>query len=257
MAVDLKGSCVEVGMGHLHRNQPDTRTTLDSRRQFLAGAACALSTLLWGCEIHQDLSNQQASNDVTQASTPLPTTQLDVPQGKDIATFAGGCFWCTEAIFRDLKGVDKVVSGYTGGKIPNPTYAQVCGGSTGHAEALQITFDPSVISYSDLLRIFFTTHDPTTLNRQGADSGTQYRSGVFTHNDAQKQAAQEVIKEITAKHIWNNPIVTEVTPFTNFYAAEEYHQDYYAQNPNQGYCRVVIEPKVTKFREHYRALLKK
>ena len=157
-----------------------------------------------------------------------------MPQGKDIATFAGGCFWCTEAIFRDLKGVDKVVSGYAGGRIPNPTYAQVCGGTTGHAEALQITFDPSVISYSDLLRIFFTTHDPTTLNRQGADSGTQYRSAVFTHNDAQKQAAQEVIQEITAKKVWNNPIVTEVTPFTNFYAAEDVPSGLLRAEPQSG-----------------------
>jgi peptide-methionine (S)-S-oxide reductase len=244
-----------MGMGHLYRNQPDKRTAINSRRGFLTGAACAISTLLWGCkvEVQQNISNQQASTTVTQ----LPTTHTDVPQGKEIATFAGGCFWCTEAFFTDLKGVEKVVSGYAGGKVASPSYEQVCGGDTGHAEAIQITFDPKVIGYSDLLRIFFTVHDPTTLNRQGADSGTQYRSAVFTHNDAQKLAAEEVVKEVTAKHIWDNPIVTEVTPFTNFYPAETYHQDYYAQNPNQGYCRVVIAPKVTKFREHYRELLKR
>ena len=245
-------------MGYSQRNQPDMRTALNSRRGFLTGAAFALSTLLWGCAGRQDTTNQQASTTVTQSSTTsLPTTKLDVPQGKEIATFAGGCFWCTEAFFTDLKGVEKVVSGYAGGKVASPSYDLVCGGNTGHAEAIQITFDPRVIGYSDLLRIFFTVHDPTTLNRQGADSGTQYRSAVFTHSDAQKQEAEEVIKEVTAKHIWENPIVTEVTPFTNFYPAESYHQDYYAQNPNQGYCRVVIAPKVTKFREHYRELLKR
>ena len=189
--------------------------------------------------------------------TPLPTTELNAPEGREIATLAGGCFWCTEAIFTELKGVDKVVSGYAGGRIEKPTYDQVCGGSTGHAEAIQITFDPKVISYSDLLRIFFSTHDPTTLNRQGADAGTQYRSAIFTNSEEQKTAAQEVIKEVNAQHIWDNPIVTEVTSFTNFYPAESYHQDYYAQNANQGYCRVVIAPKVTKFRQHYQNLLKR
>ena len=189
--------------------------------------------------------------------TPLPTTELNAPEGREIATLAGGCFWCTEAIFTELKGVDKVVSGYAGGRIEKPTYDQVCGGNTGHAEAIQITFDPKVISYSDLLRIFFSTHDPTTLNRQGADSGTQYRSAIFTDSEEQKTAAQQVIKEVNAQHIWDNPIVTEVTAFTNFYPAEAYHQDYYAQNANQGYCRIVIAPKVTKFRQHYQNLLKR
>lgn len=223
-----------------------------TRRTFFAGAAGALLTLLGGCAGQPALSTE-----TNTAMTPLPTTTIDAPQGREVATFAGGCFWCTEAIFTELKGVDKVVSGYAGGHIPKPTYDQVCGGNTGHAEAIQITFDPKVISYRDLLHIFFTTHDPTTLNRQGADAGTQYRSAVFTSSAEQKQAAQEVIKEVNAEHIWDNPIVTEVTDFSNFYAAEAYHQDYFAQNGGQGYCRVVIAPKVTKFRQKYQNLLKR
>ncbi len=178
-------------------------------------------------------------------------------QGKQIATLAGGCFWCTEAIFDQLKGVESVESGYSGGSVPEPSYKLVCTGTTGHAEAVQITFDPKVISFKDLLRIFFTVHDPTTLNRQGADVGTQYRSAIFYHDDEQKRDAEAVIKEIEAAKIWNGPIVTEVTPYKNFYQAENYHQEYYANNPNQGYCRVVIAPKVTKFREHYRERLKR
>jgi peptide-methionine (S)-S-oxide reductase len=179
------------------------------------------------------------------------------PAGRELATFAGGCFWCTEAFFKDLKGVDKVVSGYTGGRTENPTYEEVCSGTTGHAEAIQITYDPKVVSYRDLVRIFLATHDPTTLNRQGADSGTQYRSAIFYHGDAQKAAANEVIQEVQKAGIWSNKIVTEVVPAAKYYPAEDYHQDYYAQNPNAGYCRVVIEPKVAKFRAKYRDKLKR
>lgn len=182
---------------------------------------------------------------------------MTAPEGRQVATVAGGCFWCTEAIFTDLKGVDKVVSGYSGGHVANPTYRQVCSGGTGHAEAINITFDPAVVTYKDLLRIFFTTHDPTTLNRQGADEGTQYRSAIFYHDQEQKRDALEVIREIEAERIWPGKIVTEVTPFTNFYPAEDYHQDYFAQNPNQGYCQVVIAPKVAKFRAKYRDKLKR
>ena len=189
--------------------------------------------------------------------TQLPITTPTVPPGREIATLAAGCFWCTDAIFRDLKGVDKVESGYAGGAVPNPSYGEVCDGTTGHAEGIEIIFDPKVISYHDLLVIFFTTHDPTTLNRQGADTGTQYRSAIFTHSEEQKQVAEQVIKEIEAEHLFNNPIVTEVTPFTNFYSAEGYHQDYYTNNPNQGYCRVVIAPKVSKFRQHFAEKLKR
>jgi peptide-methionine (S)-S-oxide reductase len=175
----------------------------------------------------------------------------------DVATLAGGCFWCLEAVFDDLKGVESVESGYSGGHVQSPSYAQVCDGNTGHAEVVQVTFDPQVLSYKDLLKVFFTIHDPTTLNRQGNDAGTQYRSAIFYHNDEQKKIAEEVIQEITAAKIWDHPIVTEVTAFDQFYIAEDYHQEYFKKNPFQGYCRVVIAPKVTKFRHAYADQLKK
>jgi len=174
-----------------------------------------------------------------------------------VATLAGGCFWCLEAVFDELKGVESVESGYTGGKVPNPTYAQVCDGDTGHAEAVQVTFDPQVLSYHDLLTIFFAIHDPTTLNRQGADAGTQYRSAIFYHDEQQKEIAGQVIQEITDSSIWDNPIVTEVTPFDKFYLAEDYHQEYFAHNSLQPYCRIVIAPKVSKFRQMFVDRLKK
>jgi peptide-methionine (S)-S-oxide reductase len=176
---------------------------------------------------------------------------------KEIATLAGGCFWCLEAVFVDLKGVEKVESGYSGGRVPNPTYRQVCTGTTGHAEVIQVTFDPKVISFKDLLEVFFTIHDPTTLNRQGADVGTQYRSAIFYHMPEQKTVAEQVIKEINAAGIWGAAIVTEVARFTVFYCAEDDHQEYYKNNPDQPYCRAVIAPKVAKFRQHYLAKLKK
>jgi peptide-methionine (S)-S-oxide reductase len=182
-------------------------------------------------------------------------TLLPTPPGKEIATLAGGCFWCTEAIFRELKGVEQVEPGYAGGQTVNPTYEQVCSGTTGHAEAIQITFDPKLLSFRDLLDIFFTTHDPTTRNRQGADVGTQYRSTIFYHSQQQKESAAQVIHEIEEAKVWTAPIVTEVVPFTNFYRAEDYHQNYFALHAQQPYCQVVIAPKVAKFREHYRAKL--
>jgi peptide-methionine (S)-S-oxide reductase len=169
----------------------------------------------------------------------------------EVATLAGGCFWCLEPIFDELKGVESVESGYTGGQVPNPTYARVCDGNTGHAEAVRVTFDPQVISYHDLLTVFFAIHDPTTLNRQGADAGTQYRSAIFYHDEQQREIARQVIQEITDGHIWDNPIVTEVTPIDKFYPAEDYHQEYFAHNSFQPYCRTVIAPKVTKFRKQF------
>lgn len=182
----------------------------------------------------------------------------EIPVSKyEVATLGGGCFWCTEAVFDDLKGVISVESGYSGGTVANPSYEQVCTGRTGHAEVVQVTFDPEVISYEDILRIFFTVHDPTTLNRQGNDVGTQYRSVIFYQSDGQKKAAENVMKEIGEKKLWDDPIVTELSPFTAFYKAEDYHQEYFANNPNQGYCRVVIAPKVAKFRKHYNDRLKK
>ena len=174
-----------------------------------------------------------------------------------IVTLAGGCFWCLEAVYDELKGVESVESGYSGGQIQNPSYAQVCDGDTGHAEVVQVTFDPQVLSYKDLLTVFFTIHDPTTLNRQGNDAGTQYRSAIFYHNEEQKQVAGEVIREIGAAGIWDAPIVTEVTPFETFYIAEEYHQEYFKKNPFQGYCRAIIAPKVAKFRHKFAERLKK
>lgn len=174
-----------------------------------------------------------------------------------VATLAGGCFWCLEAVFDELKGVYSVESGYSGGSIPQPTYAQVCNGDTGHAETIQLTFDPSEVSYHDLLTIFFAIHDPTTLNRQGADVGTQYRSAIFYHDEEQKRVAQAVMAEISAAKIWDAPLVTELTLLDKFYPAEDYHQEYFAHNSFQPYCRIVIAPKVAKFRKQFVDRLKK
>jgi len=174
-----------------------------------------------------------------------------------VATLAGGCFWCLQAVYDELKGVESVESGYSGGHADNPGYTQVCEGNTGHAEAIRITFDPSIITYHDLLNVFFTIHDPTTLNRQGADIGTQYRSVIFFYNDEQKGIAAQVIKEVADASQWVDPIVTEVVPFDKFYIAEEYHQEYFKKNPFLGYCQAVITPKVTKFRQMYVDMLKK
>jgi peptide-methionine (S)-S-oxide reductase len=176
---------------------------------------------------------------------------------QEVATLAGGCFWCLEAVYLDLRGVEKVVSGYAGGHVPNPTYREVCSGLTGHAEVVQVAFDPAVVSYRELLQVFFTIHDPTTLNRQGADVGTQYRSAIFYHDDAQKATAEDVMAEVTAEKIWPNPLVTELEPLAKFYPAEEYHQDYFARNPSQPYCQVVVAPKVSKFRKQYVGMLKR
>jgi len=167
------------------------------------------------------------------------------------AILAGGCFWCLDAVFRQLRGVELVESGYAGGTVPNPTYRHVCSGETGHAEAVRITFDPNVISYRDLLGVYFTVHDPTTLNRQGGDVGTQYRSAVYYVNDAQRQTARDVMDELTKEKVWDDPIVTELEPAPTFYPAEEYHQDYYENNAQQPYCAVVIAPKVAKVRKKY------
>ena len=174
----------------------------------------------------------------------------------ELATLGGGCFWCLEAVFLELRGVSAVVSGYAGGGGPSPTYEQVCSGRTGHAEVVQVSFDPSVLSYSDLLQVFFGIHDPTTLNRQGADVGTQYRSVIFTHNAEQESVARRVIAEVDHAGIWDAPVVTAVEPPTAFYPAEEYHQDYFRRKPGQGYCRVVIAPKVAKFRKQHLDRLK-
>ncbi|KAF0140705.1 MAG: peptide-methionine (S)-S-oxide reductase [Stygiobacter sp.] len=173
-----------------------------------------------------------------------------------VATFGAGCFWCTEAVFTRLKGVAKVESGYSGGNVPNPTYEAVCTGKTGHAECTNIYFDPGVISYAQLLEVFFKTHNPTTLNQQGADVGTQYRSVIFYHNNEQKQLAEKAKMDLTEAKIWEKPIVTEISEFRKFYVAEDYHQDYYENNTNQGYCAFVITPKIEKFEKVFKNLLK-
>ncbi|MEJ2486061.1 MAG: peptide-methionine (S)-S-oxide reductase MsrA [Anaerolineales bacterium] len=169
----------------------------------------------------------------------------------ETATLGGGCFWCLEAIYKELKGVLSVESGYAGGHVQNPTYKQVCTGNTGHAEVVQIQYNPTIITFKDLLNVFFTIHDPTTLNRQGADIGTQYRSVIFYHNETQRKIAESSIKELEQKNLWENPIVTEISPFQMFFRAEDYHQDYYLNNANQPYCQVVIAPKISKFRKKF------
>jgi peptide-methionine (S)-S-oxide reductase len=174
----------------------------------------------------------------------------------EVATLGGGCFWCLEAVYQELRGVEKVESGYSGGDVPNPTYRQVCLETTGHAEVVQVTFDPDEVSYKEILEVYFTIHDPTTLNRQGADVGTQYRSVIFYHDEDQKRTAEEVISDLQAGGIWNNPIVTEVAPFDVFYVAEDYHQNYFRNNGYQPYCQVIIAPKVAKFRKEHLERLK-
>jgi peptide-methionine (S)-S-oxide reductase len=175
---------------------------------------------------------------------------------REVTTLGGGCFWCVETVFSDLRGVESAVSGYSGGHVRNPTYEQVCEKQTGHAEVVQVTFDPSVVSFREILEVFFTVHDPTTLNRQGGDVGPQYRSVIFHHSDEQKRVAQEVIAEMEREKVWDDPIVTELTPFTEFFPAEAYHQDYFRNNPNQPYCQVVVAPKVAKFRKKFLDRLK-
>jgi peptide-methionine (S)-S-oxide reductase len=175
---------------------------------------------------------------------------------EELATFGNGCFWCTEAVFLAVKGVSKVESGYSGGTVKNPTYREVCTGLTGHAEVIRIAFDPAVISYADLLEIFWNTHDPTTLNRQGADEGTQYRSVIFYHDEAQRKTAEQYMAQLEASKVFKNRIVTEISPLINYYPAEDYHQNYYALNPDQGYCQYVIRPKVEKFRKQFQGKLK-
>lgn len=195
-------------------------------------------------------SSGQKSKSIQNNMTNESTTGLQV------ATFGSGCFWCTEAIFQKLKGVEKVESGYSGGKVKNPTYKEVCSGLTGHAEVVQITYDPNVISYDELLEVFWKTHDPTTLNKQGADEGTQYRSVIYYHNDDQKKLAESYKKKLDESGAFDKPIVTEITPFSAFYKAEDYHQNYFNLNGSAPYCSYVIQPKVEKFKKVFKNKLK-
>jgi methionine-S-sulfoxide reductase len=186
----------------------------------------------------------------------LPKTPVEIPVGLELITLGGGCFWCTEAVFQRLTGVENVVSGYAGGIIPNPSYKQICTGTTGHAEVINVYFDPDIITLESLLEVFWGTHDPTTLNRQGGDVGPQYRSSIFYYNDTQKEIASNLKAELTAQKVFDRPIVTEITPFTNFYPAENYHQDYFNLNGMQPYCQFVVKPKVDKLKKFFADRLK-
>ncbi len=186
-----------------------------------------------------------------------PIRPDEIPAGKEVATLAGGCFWCLEAVYDELAGVESVESGYMAGRNPDPTYEDVCSGATGHAEVVRITFDPKAISFRELLEVFFVIHDPTTLNRQGNDVGTQYRSAIFHHSPEQKKVAEEVIAELAREKVYDDPIVTEVTPAVDFWVAERYHQEYFNRNPGQSYCMWVVAPKLQKFRKHFLAKVKK
>jgi peptide-methionine (S)-S-oxide reductase len=211
---------------------------------------------LFGSACHSAQPVTPKKSEAMQTTASSAQDSVISPSGKtEIATLGGGCFWCVEAIYQDLKGVLKVESGYSGGKTANPSYHDVCSGTTGHAEVTQITFDPTVVSFKEILEVFFTVHNPTTLNRQGNDSGTQYRSAIFYHSPEQKATAEQVIAT-SAKELWDDPIVTEVTAFSQFYKAEDYHQNYFKANQNQPYCTFVIAPKVKKFRDHYKDKLK-
>ena len=190
------------------------------------------------------------------AKTVKPLTEIKAPEGREMATFAGGCFWSMEAMFAQLKGVDKVEPGYAGGAVANPTYEQVCADTTGHAETVHIVFDPKVVTYAQLLHIFFRVHNPTTLNQQGPDSGSQYRSAVFTHDEAQRQAALAAISEVEKEKIWDGRAVTQLEAFSNFYRAEEHHLNYYNQHLDEPYCKYVIAPKIEKFHAHFKDQLK-
>jgi peptide-methionine (S)-S-oxide reductase len=181
----------------------------------------------------------------------MNTGPLSSGPNREVTTLAGGCFWCLEAVYDHLQGVVDVVSGYAGGKVEKPSYEAVCSGATGHAEVVQVTFDPAVISYAEILAVFFSIHDPTTLNRQGADVGTQYRSAIFFHNPTQEQTARQVVRDLEVEKVFHSPIVTQVVPFTQFYPAEDYHQEYFEKHPYQGYCQVVIAPKLAKFRHKF------
>jgi peptide-methionine (S)-S-oxide reductase len=212
--------------------------------------------LLLGAVMVINLSCAQSSDKKQNKMENLPTTIVEVPEGLEVATLGGGCFWCTEAIYQDLIGVEKVLSGYSGGYLAKPTYKQVTSGTSGHAEVIQVFYDPAIISFDEILEIFWSTHDPTTLNRQGADVGPQYRSAVFYHSESQKEKAERYKNKLNESGAFDKAIVTEVTPFSNFYVAEDYHQNYFKDNGMQPYCQFVIRPKVEKFRKVFAEKLK-
>jgi len=224
---------------------------LYSMKTMLTSAIIGLTTLI-SCA-----QKSPTDNSIKMENKKMKVSENQMPAHTEIATFANGCFWCTEAIFEELNGVISATSGYTGGETENPTYKQVCTGKTGHAECLQIIYDPAKITFDELLEVFWETHDPTTLNRQGADVGTQYRSGIFYHNQEQKEKAEKYKEELNKSGAFDKPIVTEITPFTKFYAAEDYHQQYFENNENSNpYCTIVIKPKLDKFRKVFKNKLK-
>lgn len=223
---------------------------------FVVLTLTTLFTLLSSCESSASQEDRPVALAEAQPQNEMEMVALKSDDGLEVVTLGSGCFWCTEAVFRELKGVKSAVSGYSGGAVPNPTYKAVCSGTTGHAEVIQVTFDPKVIPFTDILKVFWETHDPTTLNRQGADVGTQYRSAVFYHNEKQKEQATAYKKQLNESGQFKDPIVTEITEFKKFYPAEDYHQDYFKLNPNQPYCRAVIRPKLEKFRSKFSDKLK-
>lgn len=224
-----------------------------TRRWFTPLAAIAAVATLGAVTL---MSLDSSADETPRSERPTEDFPAAAADGPALATFGGGCFWCTEAVYEETEGIQSAVSGYSGGQTVNPSYDAVCSGATGHAEVIQVAYDPAVISYKDLLQIFFRTHDPTTLNRQGADRGTQYRSVIYYHDDEQKRIAEEVKATLDASEAFSDPIVTEISPLDVFYPAEPYHQDYYKQNPSQGYCRAVIAPKMAKYREAFADKLK-
>jgi peptide-methionine (S)-S-oxide reductase len=223
-------------------------------------ATRSLTRITLGVQISEiqraEICIRQETGSIQNQGQKFMTKENAENEKMEVATLAGGCFWCVEAVFSIIRGVEKIEPGYTGGSVPNPSYEQVSSGTTGHAEAAQITFDPSVISFREILEIFFASHDPTTLNRQGPDVGTQYRSAIFYHNEEQKTTAEEVIAELEKEGIWDSPIVTQVEPLKVFYKAETYHKDYYKKHPNQPYCQAVIAPKLAKLQHRFLSKLK-
>jgi methionine-S-sulfoxide reductase len=225
-------------------------------RPIIAIAAIAVVSYLG----YRVMSNSTANTSNPNTTAAIPTKAQPMPASDpnlETVTFGSGCFWCTEAVFQNVRGVKSAVSGYSGGKVDNPSYEAVCSGQTGHAEVVQVTYDPKELAFEDLLRVFWRTHDPTTLNRQGHDVGTQYRSAIFYHNDRQREIAEQYKKQLDGSNAFGAPIVTEITKFEKFYPAEQYHQEYYELNPNQGYCQAVIRPKVDKFKKEFSDLLQK
>ena len=223
----------------------------NKRWNFFAGAVALVLTV----GLLQNVTAKSRAP-IARANATLPKTSISVPEKREVATLAAGCFWSMEAMFKQLKGVDKVVPGYAGGWVKNPSYEQVCDKKTGHAEAIQVTYDPKVISYRDLLQVLLIARNPTTLNFQSPDEGPEYRSAIFAQNESQTQVAQQAIRQVNASRVWNRPIVTKIEPFSNFYTAEKYHFNYYNLHPNEGYCAQVIAPEIAYFRQKFKAKLK-